>query len=208
MTAILAAWRSQAAILFLAGIALLLPALPLVHNQIAWAPYAERYMYVSSAFWIASITVGIDSLTNRSLRITGVVLCLLLIPTAAIISHKRSTTWQTNIALFGDSAQKSPNHLESRILYMKALYLNGRMPEAMEQYRRIQADSRSWIRVKYFNDFAELLYSKGLKHEAWEILDSSMKISLPLGQKHPLRNEEWQKLYKFHTRLRMELSPY
>jgi hypothetical protein len=46
-----------------------------------------------------------------------------------------------------------------------------------------------------------------MKREAWEVVDTSMKITLPLGQKHPLQNPEWQKLYKFHERLRQELFP-
>jgi hypothetical protein len=208
LTAFLSAWRSQAAILFLVGIALLLPALPLVHNQIAWAPYAERYIYVSSAFWIASLAVGINSLTSPTLRSSCAVLCVLLIPTAAMITYKRSIVWQTNVALFGDTVQKSPRHIEARVLYMTALSRAGRVKEAVEVFRRIQPDPRSWMRVKYFNDLAELLYNRGLKHEAWEVLNSSMKITLPLGQKHPLQNDEWQRLYKFHTRLRIELSPH
>jgi hypothetical protein len=207
LTAFLAAWRSQAAILFLTGIALLLPALPLAHGQIAWAPYAERYMYVSSGFWIASLAVGLSSLKRPYLRASCTALCLVLIPLAALTTYKRSTTWQTNVALFGDTVQKSPNHIEARILYMTALSKAGRLPEALEQYLRIKEDSRSWTRPKYFSDFAELLYSGGLKSEAWEVLNTSMAIPLPPGQKHPLLSNDWQKLYKFHTRLQQELFP-
>ncbi len=207
LTAFLAAWRSQAAILFLVGIALLLPSLPLAHNQIAWLPYAERYMYVSSAFWMASLAVGVNALNLPSLRASCALLCLLLIPTAAIITYKRSTVWQTNVALFGDTVQKSPNHIEARVLYMTALSKAGRMTEAVEEFERIQADPRSWVRVKYFNDLTELLYNCGQKQEAWKVLESSLGITLPLGQKHPLKNEDWQRLYKFHAKLRQELFP-
>ena len=207
LTAFLAAWRSPAALLFLTGITLLLPVLPLVHNQIAWAPYAERYIYISTGFWIASLAVGLSSLNHPSMRISCAAICMALIPAAALVNYNRSHIWQTNVALFGDTVQKSPNHLEARVLYMTALSMAGRQPEAVEQFRRIQTDPRSWIRVKYFNDLADRLYNDNLKHEAWEVLNSSMAISLPLGQKHPLKNDDWQKLYTFHSKLRKELFP-
>ena len=207
LTAFLVVWRSPAAILFLTGLALLLPALPLVHNQIAWTPYAERYIYISTGFWIASLAVGLSSLNHPSMRISCAAICMALIPVAALVSYNRSHIWQTNVALFGDTVQKSPNHLEARVLYMTALSMAGRQPEAVEQFRRIQTDPRSWIRVKYFNDLADRLYNDNLKHEAWEVLNSSMAISLPLGQKHPLKNDDWQKLYTFHSKLRKELFP-
>jgi hypothetical protein len=207
LTAFLAVWRSQAAILFLSGIAMLLPTLPLVHNQIAWAPYAERYIYITSAFWIAAMAVSLGSLKSPFLRAVSAGICLLVIPIAASLSYMRSTVWQTNVALFGDTVQKSPHHVEARILFMKALLQTGRLSEAMEQYRRIQADPRSWLRVKYFNELAELLYKGGLKLDAWEVLDTSLAKPLPQGRKHPLRNDEWQRLYTFHDRLRRELFP-
>jgi hypothetical protein len=207
LTAFLAAWRSQAAILFLAGIALLLPVLTLVHNQIAWAPYAERYVYISSAFWISSLAVGINSLSRPSMRTLATIACLLLIPAAAVISYNRSIVWQTNVGLFADAVQKSPQHLDARILYMKALSQAGNIPDAMVQFRRIITESRSGSRVKYFNDFAELLYKCGMKKEAWEVLESTLSITLPMGMKHPLRNDEWKRLYEFHIRLQKELFP-
>jgi hypothetical protein len=207
LTAFLAAWRSRAAILFLAGIALLLPALPLVHGEIAWAPYAERYIYIPSGFWIASLAVGLSSLKRLALRTSCAVLCLLLIPMAALITYKRSVVWQTNSALFGDTVQKSPNHLKARILNMTVLAQAGRLPEALEQYRRIHADPGNGMRVKYSNDLAQLLYQGGLKREAWEVLDTTLAAPLPGGRKHPLAGDEWQRLYGLHAKLRQELFP-
>jgi len=207
LIAFLAAWRSRAAILFLTGIALLLPALPLIHGEIAWAPYAERYIYISSSFWIASLAVGLSSLKRPSLRASCVILCLVLIPTAALFTYQRSKIWQTNVALFGDTVQKSPNHLKARTLYMIVLAQAGRLPEALEQYRHIQADPGNRMRVKYVTDLALLLYNGGMKREAWEVLDTMLAKPLPGGRKHPLGTEEWHKLYDFHSRLKQELFP-
>lgn len=204
ITAILSAWHSQAAILFLTGIALLLPALPLVFDQIAWTPYAERYMYISSGFWIAAMMVGISSLKHPSLyRTLCLTLCLVLIPTFATITYIRSTIWQTNVALFSDTARKSPGHIETQILYMHALTLADHLLEALEQYRRIQKDPR--IRVEYINELADRLNHRGFKREALYVLETSLSRPLPLGQRHPLNYEGWQKLYQFHKLLGMEL---
>ena len=207
LTAFLAAWRSRSAILFLTGIALLLPALPLLHGEIAWAPYAERYIYISSGFWIASMAVGLSSLKQPSIRTSSALLCLVLIPMAALITYKRSKVWQTNVSLFEDTVQKSPNHAKSRILYMTVLGQAGKLPEALEQYRRINADPIYRMHVKYANDLALLLYNGGMKHEAWEVLDRYLTKPLPGGQKHPLATDEWQRLYKLHASIKHEISP-
>ena len=39
---------------------MLLPALPFAFGTIAWTGYAERYIYLSSAFWIISAVIYID----------------------------------------------------------------------------------------------------------------------------------------------------
>lgn len=207
LTAFLAAWRSRGAILFLTGIAMLLPALPLVHAEIAWAPYAERYIYISSGFWVASLAVGLSSVKRPSIRTSSAFLCLMLIPAAGLITYKRSTVWQTNVALFEDTVQKSPKHTKARILYMTVLSQAGKLTEALEQYRHIQKEPGNGMRMKYANDLAQLLYNNGRKNEAYEVLQTALTKPLPLGQKHPLPNDEWQRLYKFHASLKQEIAP-
>lgn len=206
LTAFLIAWRSRAAILFLAGIAVLLPALPLVHNQIAWAPYAERYIYISTSFWIASLAVAFSSVRQPSLRTIYSILCLLVIPASALITYKRSKTWQTNVTLFEDTTLKSPKNHDVRTLYMTALSQSGRLVEALKQYRLLQADD-FYTRVKYINILAKSLYAGGLKQEAWEVLETTMAKPLGRGRVHPLGHEEWQQLYKLHEKVRLELFP-
>jgi hypothetical protein len=129
---------------------------------------------------------------------------LVLIPAAALTTWKRSEVWQTNVSLFRDTVQKSPNHLEARVMYMVALSKAGRLPEALDQFRLIKADAKSWMRIRYYNDLAELCLKNGLEKEALEILDTSMAMSLPLGKKHPLPGNEWQRLYKFRKQLHRE----
>lgn len=207
LTAFLCAWHSQAAILFLTGVALIVPVLLLSHNQIAWAPYAERYIYISSAFWIAAIALALNSLKRPSVQTSCAFICLALVSLAAVISYKRSNVWQTNVTLFADTVQKSPDHIEARVLYMSALSKAGKLPEALEQYRRIQADPRSWLRIRYFIELAEHLIKAGLKQDAWEVLQTSLAKPLPQGRKHPQRNDYWQQLYKLHGELQQELFP-
>lgn len=206
LTIFLAIWRSQAALLFLAGIALLMPALPLVHNQISWTPYAERYIYISSGLWIAASIIGVNSIRYQYVRTLFVALCIALIPVNAYITWKRSTIWQTNVSLFGDTVQKSPVHLEARLLYMIALSRAARFPEAMDEFRRIQANPGSWRYIRYFNDLVELYCKNGVKDYALEVVEMSLAIPLPRGQKHPLQNNEWQRLYKLKTTLQQGSS--
>lgn len=207
ITAFICVWRSRAALLVLTGLALLLPALPLVHGEIAWAPYAERYIYIPSSFWIASMAVGFSSLTRPLLRTACVVLCLALIPTAALITFKRSQVWQTNVTLFEDTVQKSPNHTKARILYMTVLGQAGKLTEALQQYRHIQASPGNGIRVKYANDLAQLLYAGGMKQEAFEVLETAMAQSLSGEQKRRISDNDWKQLFQFHRKLQHELFP-
>ncbi|WP_173200898.1 hypothetical protein [Geobacter sp. SVR] len=201
----LCAWRSRAAILFLSGLALLLPALPLVHAEIAWTPYAERYIYISSAFWIAALAVGFCAVQRPFLRMAGVALCLVLIPLASLATFGRACVWQHNVPLFADTVRQSPGHIKSRVLYMAALSRSGKPAEALEQFRIIQKAGRAPVR--YVNDLAEILCRDGLRREAYEVLDASLSKPLSGGKKHPLDNPEWRRLYALHDSLKREFSP-
>lgn len=207
ITAFLCAWRSRAALLALTGLALLLPALPLAHGEIAWAPYAERYLYIPSAFWIASLAAGFSSLSRPPLRTVCAVLCLALITAAAVITFKRSQVWQTNVTLFEDTVRKSPNHTKARILYMTVLGQAGRLTEALQQYRYIQTHHGNGMRLKYANDLAQLLYAGGMKREAFEVLDTVMTNRRSGGEQRRISDHEVIRLEQFHQKLHRELFP-
>jgi tetratricopeptide (TPR) repeat protein len=116
------------------------PALLLTFESIAWTSYAERYVYPAAPFWILSLAVyaassGFDRLTFRMHRWCFLGLSLLII-VMATLTFQRNLVWRTNLALFRDSVEKSPDYKPVYGLYMTALFENGRYDEALQQYSK------------------------------------------------------------------------
>lgn len=128
--------------LFFAGAGLLLPVLPLVFGTIAWSSYAERYLYLPSAFWCAALAVQSARFVEVGNRFNPAVIRwtfapALLIITAvfSITTWQRNVIWQKNVTLLRDTVDKSPRVKPLRDFYMAALFQVGRYEEAAEQYQ-------------------------------------------------------------------------
>ena len=145
----IASRRTLVSAVFIAGVFLITPSFVIAFNQIAWTTYAERYLYIPSAF---IFTAGILYLKkylefpNNAAR-NAVVAALLLIMTVTTI--QRNMTWQTNMALLHDTASKSPWSKDAQILYGILLAISGDYKNALEQANkadalpRIEYDDRS-----------------------------------------------------------------
>lgn len=128
--------RSINTALFLSGVCLFLPALPLSLGTVAWTAYAERYIYMSTAFWALSLTLwgGKSVEVHGHQRIAAVctALCLLVM---GVHTFQRSVIWRTNLGLIGDTVKKSPDFKLIRVDYMIALLSRGDLEGAKAQYR-------------------------------------------------------------------------
>lgn len=120
---------------FLTGVVLFLPALPLSLGTVTWTAYAERYIYVSSAFWVMALMLYFDS-TVVSLNIRRYCRCgaLLLVVVMFAVSFHRSLVWKSNLSLWRDTVAKSPDFKVIYVDYMLALIKNGDLQEARRQY--------------------------------------------------------------------------
>lgn len=161
LVAVLIVRRNMADSLAIAGFWMIAPVLPLTFESIAWTSYAERYVYPAAPFWILSLaayaaSAGFDGFPQRMRRwcLAGVSLLLIIM---AAFSFERNITWQTNLALFKDSVEKTPEYKPVRGLYITALYENGLYDEAIRQYHIAQAIPI--IQFKY-NPNYELFYVK------------------------------------------------
>jgi tetratricopeptide (TPR) repeat protein len=129
--------RNLPALFFLMGLFLMLPALPFAFGTIAWTAYAERYIYLSTAFWIVAVCLW----TGRWMQtrptciplFSGVVVALCLL--SAGVTFARNRIWLTNVDLMADTVTKSPNQRKLRDIYMYALLRVGRVEEAKKEYR-------------------------------------------------------------------------
>jgi len=129
--------RKLPAMLVIVGFLLLLPALPFAFGTIAWTAYAERYIYLSSAFWIIALCLWsgawleINPAQKNQITTLIVILCL----TAAGITFWRNIIWQSNVTLMRDTVAQTPRIRKLRNIYIKALIDKGETNEALKQYR-------------------------------------------------------------------------
>ena len=117
--------------LFAAGLLLLAPAFILIFGQVAWTPYAERYLYISAAFIIPAAVVSAREIRmmghKYSVAIMGLVFVLFF-----IASFQRSLIWQNDMSLLGDTVEKSPAASLVQGVYAKLLAINGNYSDAMK----------------------------------------------------------------------------
>jgi protein O-mannosyl-transferase len=90
------------------SIFLILPGILIALFSVAWTPLAERYIYLSSAFFVMGLSFYCSMLP--SVRIRGIVtscVAVLLFP-VSISTVQRNFIWQDNGKLYADSLKKSP----------------------------------------------------------------------------------------------------
>jgi tetratricopeptide (TPR) repeat protein len=146
----------------LSGFFVMLPALPFVFGTIAWTAYAERYIYLATAFWIVALSLWTGRWMNLSPKripfITGcvVILCLAM----AGVTFSRNLVWLTNVDLMADTVAKNPQRRILRDIYMYSLLAAGRLEEAKREY----GISRS-IHDTFYDDKADLVMGNELNRE-------------------------------------------
>jgi len=123
--------RTVISAIFLAGVFMVTPALPIAFNQVAWTPFAERYIYIASAFvTIATVLFFGRQLKNCrvSIPVRVAVPCLVVVIGAATL--QRNMVWKTNLSLFGDTVRKSPDFTKTWNALGVAYYLKKDLPNA------------------------------------------------------------------------------
>ena len=206
--------------LFLAGLCMLAPALPFSLGTLAWTAYAERYIYLSTPFWLLAAAIGWHRFAAGRIWVqhTGLIFAVLLSVVWTWGTFERNLTWRTNLGIFEDTVQKSPDFKVTRGLYMLALYENGRYDEALEQYRiasllpSLEYDEKfdmlyAFIKVKQGHlDEARSTFENILhKKETIEVLENfrgllvSMRNEFAYGD--PRRQEIDRLVIQFYDRL-------
>ncbi|AGF78810.1 hypothetical protein UWK_02270 [Desulfocapsa sulfexigens DSM 10523] len=124
--------RSLLAAFFLTGIILLTPSFLIVLNQIAWTPFAERYVYISMAFILLS-TIGIfarnPSRKNQSIYSPLMVILLIAF---SYSTYQRGLIWHSNLKILEDTSIKSPYSKKIHWVYGAALSKKGDHEKALE----------------------------------------------------------------------------
>ena len=128
--------RTMTAAFFLTGCCLFIPALPLSLGTVTWTAYAERYIYMSTAFWSVATTLWLTSpLKIQTYKRPIAILSGLLILIMGIVTFQRNMVWKTNYTLIADTVEKSPSFKILRNDFMSILMGRNDLSGAKEQYR-------------------------------------------------------------------------
>ncbi|MHB8121821.1 MAG: glycosyltransferase family 39 protein [Desulfuromonadaceae bacterium] len=95
-------------VLFTSAALLLLPAILVAVKQIAWTPFAERYLYLSTAF-LALGLVGIAEAWQKKYQSAVVISTVVLLCGSALGSFQRNILWKDSLSFFEDTVAKSPD---------------------------------------------------------------------------------------------------
>jgi tetratricopeptide (TPR) repeat protein len=165
------AFRKSRPIFFalMLGVVPLLPALYI--RGIPDKPFAERYLYLPSAgFIMAAVWLLLPLLRDRR----SIAWCV-LVPLAAIgavATARRNTIWRDDVTLYSDTVRKSPDAVMPRYLLATALHDEGRIDEAIAQYRILVGSHPQ--DAKFQAALGDALIQQGRLDEAIEHLNAAL----------------------------------
>lgn len=183
--------RSVTAAIFSMGIFMLGPALLMSLNQIAWTPYAERYLYLPLAFiTIASILFLSDSLKRFNMpQIYKFVLVGLLLVVFAVSTFHRSFQWMSNYAIMKDTVEKNPRFHLAHAEYARALMFRGEFEKARFHYER----AREEFSAKVPRPVSSKFYMNRLGY--WQVPDTGIAYSFELEGKLDAAVSAYEKVF-------------
>jgi protein O-mannosyl-transferase len=151
--------------LVLTGVFLFAPALPLALGTVAWTAYAERYIYIPSAFWSIALVLWLAPRAGRLGRWGAAAVALLLLASGAV-TLQRNLVWQKSLTLMRDTVAKSPRFRDARAIYMGELIKAGDLKGATEQYV-IACSLPTWRYDERMDDaMAQIFLTQGKDQEA------------------------------------------
>jgi tetratricopeptide (TPR) repeat protein len=97
----------KAGVLFISATLLIVPAVVIAVKQIAWTPFAERYLYLPSAFCSVGLSAIIQTSSEKYRKLI-IVLMVLTLTGFAFVTFQRNMLWNDKLAFVQDSLDKSP----------------------------------------------------------------------------------------------------
>lgn len=125
---------------FVIAALLLLPAYPISFGQVAWTPYAERYAYIAAAFFICGLFIVMEGALRDQVPAWGWgVLLGTLALVFGVTTFQRNGLWQSNLTLWADTVQKSPECFAAHTNYAVVLYKQGDYDAAEREFNLARA---------------------------------------------------------------------
>lgn len=94
-------------VLFISAALLISPAIMVAVKQITWTPFAERYLYLPTAFFVLGLVVFTETLERRHL-VALQIFIVLLICGFGLGCFQRNLLWKDKMFFFQDAVAKSP----------------------------------------------------------------------------------------------------
>jgi hypothetical protein len=119
----------------------LLPAAAVSCTDIAWTPWAERYLYFSMVpLSLLSAMLCVQLVKNRQniVRKVTFVCAVITVILFAIISVQRAHVWNDDLTLSQDTFAKSPSFIPAAVFYACSLREKGLRDEAEQQLRNAE----------------------------------------------------------------------
>jgi protein O-mannosyl-transferase len=122
-----------AGVLFLSAALFILPAVLVAVKQVAWTLFAERYLYLPTAFFMVGVSVVISDYWDRQKKILlPVAVCMVTL--YAGISFQRATLWADKLAFFQDAVAQSPRFGSVYYSLGGLLFQSGKIEQAAEAF--------------------------------------------------------------------------
>lgn len=138
--------RDMISAFLLSSVCVTAPALLIALARMAWTPLAERYLYASSATFAIAMSLSVYRYLHLKKLIDSKMMHLvvvLLFSLCAYTTVNRNIVWQSNLTLFKDTLNKSPDFYLAKNELAYALQQLGREKESREIILSIDAPEKS-----------------------------------------------------------------
>jgi len=169
--------RTSAGAFFLVGMFLITPSFLLAFNQIAWTPYAERYVYLPMMFIVVAVIIWAFRTSVCFSRYLSVPILMVVILAFAGSSFARSRVWMTNLTLWEDTVNKSPVCADAWNDYGIALHKDGQLGKAIEMFKKAGSIRALGYQESYDLNLADVYIDKGEFAEAKRVYSIMVKKS-------------------------------
>lgn len=175
---------SVATQMLLACLVIMLSAFLISRVGVAWTPYAERYLYLTTAFFAIGIVDAVGSLLQyERFKKTALFLCCCVLFVMVCITAQRALVWQNNLTLYQDTQKKSPDFAPISNELAIALSETSRFDEALRQIEAGKQSSRQGDMPLLYVNQAAILGSLKRYDEAYTALAQSYH-GKEVGQAH------------------------
>jgi len=180
--------KSKLSALFMTGIFMIMPAFLIATGQIAWTSFAERYMYLPTAFIMVASVLFIDGFMEKitAFTIKKEALVTLLLAVMAIATFHRSLVWKDSLSFLQDAVEKNPDFYFVRGQYAEELSIRGQLTDARKQFTIANEYNRTKKRLTSAGDFYQLQY--------WDMPDLGLADLLVKENKIPEAIAAYEKI--------------